>query len=161
MTAEALARLVDYPWPGNVRELKNVAERLVLRSHSGRIGPDELPVEIWKERRSQPTDGSQRQVQTPAERLFERLLKDGESFWAAVYEPFMTRDLTRNDLRELMTLGLEHTRGNYKMLVACFNMPPEDYKRFMSVLRKYQCHLAFQQFRVLRTGAGRDPKGLA
>ena len=71
----------------------------------------------------------------------------------------MTRDLTRNHLRELLTLGLEHTRGNYKMLVACFNMPPEDYKRFMSVLRKYQCHLPFQQFRVMRTGTGADPKG--
>lgn len=154
LTAEALARLTDYSWPGNVRELKNVVERLVLRPHNGRIGPDDLPVEIWRERRPPPTSEPNHEAEPPAQRLFQRMLTQGESFWMSVYEPFMARDLTRDDLRELVRLGLEHTRGNYKMLVACFNMPPEDYKRFMSVLRKHQCHLPFQRFRVLRSDLG-------
>ena len=99
LAADALSRLVEYPWPGNVRELKNIAERLVLRPHNGRIGPDDLPVEIWKERRVQLASGAP-QDQRPAlgEQLFERMLKGGESLWAAVYEPFMTRDLTLEDL---------------------------------------------------------------
>jgi hypothetical protein len=139
--------------------LKNVAERLVLRPLEGRVGPDDLPPEIWKERRTSPTSTPQPQTQPAAERLFQRMLAERESFWAAVYEPFMTRDLTRNDLRELVRLGLEHTRGNYKMLVACFNMPPDDYKRFMSVLRKHQCHLPFQRFRVLRSDLGNGGTG--
>ncbi len=33
ISAEALARLVEYPWPGNVRELQNLMERSVLMSH--------------------------------------------------------------------------------------------------------------------------------
>ncbi len=152
LTPEALARLTDYRWPGNVRELKNVAERLVLRSHNGPIGPEELPVEIWKERAAQPRSSHSLEQQPPAKRLFEQMLRGRDSFWAAVYEPFMTRDLKRDDLRDIVRLGLEHTRGNYKMLVGCFNMPPEDYKRFMSVLRKHQCHLPFQQFRTLTNG---------
>ncbi len=49
-------------------------------------------------------------------------------FWSEVYEPFMARDLTRADLRALIRLGLEHTRGNYKLLVNTFNMPAADYK---------------------------------
>jgi len=61
----------------------------------------------------------------------------------------MARDLTRVDVRELVTLGLTHTRGNYKMLVSCFNMPPEDYKKFLNFLRKYQCHVPFQRFRMV------------
>jgi transcriptional regulator with PAS, ATPase and Fis domain len=156
---DSLERLVEYGWPGNVRELKNVAERLVLRQqHNGRIGPDDLPVEIWKERRAVRATHVEETHQPPlAERLLDRMLKGGESFWAVVYEPFMTRDITRADVRDLIRLGLEHTRGNYKMLVACFNMPPDDYKRFMSVLRKYQCHLPFQQFRTM----GFNGKGLA
>jgi hypothetical protein len=84
----------------------------------------------------------------------ERMLKEGESFWSVVYEPFMARDLTRAEVRRLIRLGLEHTRGNYKMLVACFNLPADDYKRFMGVLRKYQCHLPFQQFRTIGFGKG-------
>ncbi len=154
LTPEALARLLEYPWPGNVRELKNISERLVLRPHAnGHITADDLPGEIWKDRRG-PSDHRPAEPPQPplAQQLFDRMLINGESFWAAVYEPFMLRDITRHDLRQLLRLGLEHTRGNYKMLVACFNMAPEDYKRFMSLLRKYQCHLPFQQFRTVGLG---------
>ena len=49
----------------------------------------------------------------------------------------------------MIRLGLEHTRGNYKMLVTSFNMPPEDYKKFLNFLRKYQCHVPFQRFRMM------------
>jgi hypothetical protein len=81
--------------------------------------------------------------------MFDRMLNQGASFWSEVYEPFMARDLTRNDVRELVRLGLEHTRGNYKLLVSSFNMPNQDYKRFLNFLRKYQCHVPFQRFRMM------------
>src|SRR5205823_9940368 len=83
-----------------------------------------------------------------ASALFERVVMKRESFWAAVYAPFMSRDLTRDDVRALVTAGLQHTRGNYKMLLELFNMEPSDYKRFLNFLRKHQCHMPFQQFRV-------------
>ena len=89
------------------------------------------------------------------EELFARLLQGTETFWSGVYEPFMTRDLTRRTVRELVRLGLEHTRGNYKLLVTTFNMPPDDYKKFLNFLQKYQCHVPFQGFRMMR--AGRPP----
>jgi hypothetical protein len=28
-------------------------------------------------------------------------------------------------------------------------MPPEDYKKFLNFLRKYQCHVPFQRFRMM------------
>jgi DNA-binding NtrC family response regulator len=158
VTSEALKCLGAYQWPGNIRELKNVAERLVLRHRNGRISEDMLPPEVWRSRTpatmSVPAGaGEARRDETPspriAEALFDRLLKDGDSFWSAVYEPFMARDLTRSDVRELIRMGLEHTRGNYKLLVTGFNMPPEDYKRFLNFLRKYECHVPFQRFRML------------
>ena len=81
--------------------------------------------------------------------LYERLSRGEDTFWGLVYEPFIARDLTRHDLRELVRLGLEHTRGNYKLLVRTFNMPPGDYKRFLNFLRKYRCHVPFQAFRTV------------
>jgi DNA-binding NtrC family response regulator len=90
-----------------------------------------------------------------AAQLFERMISQRESFWSAVYLPFMARDLTRDDVRALVTSGLQHTRGNYKMLLALFNMEPTDYKRFLNFLRKHQCHMPFQHFRV--TDAIRPP----
>ena len=147
---EAVSTLTTYPWPGNVRELRNVAERLALRCREGRITIDMLPTEVTRERRV----GGSRSAATAAvtsgsQVILERILNDGASFWSEVYEPFMARDLTRQDVRELVRLGLEHTRGNYKMLVAYFNMPPEDYKKFLNFLRKYQCHVPFQRFRMM------------
>src|SRR5262249_45054801 len=113
VTSEAMDRLVAYRWPGNVRELKNVAERIVVRTRSGIVNPSDLPREI---NATIPVD-----VHAPAttvrgkrtsELLLERMLVGGESFWTVVYEPFMSRDITREDLRAIVTAGLEQTRGN-------------------------------------------------
>jgi hypothetical protein len=60
----------------------------------------------------------------------------------------MSRDLTRADLRKSVQVGLENTNGSYRLLTQLFNMPDEDYKRFLSFLRKHECHLPFQRFRV-------------
>ena len=153
ISAEALTYLTEYQWPGNVRELRNVAERLVLRGLNRPVDVDALPQEILRDSRAQrnaartgPTAG---QVMSPHLVLFERLVTEGASFWSEAYEPFMARDLTRHEIRELVRLGLEHTRGNYKLLVTTFNMPPEDYKKFLNFLRKYQCHVPFQGFRMV------------
>ncbi|MGH9254461.1 MAG: sigma-54 interaction domain-containing protein [Vicinamibacterales bacterium] len=147
VTHEAVNSLTGYPWPGNVRELRNVAERLALRCREGRITVDMLPTEITRQRRAPASSATA--VASGSQLLLERILNEGASFWSEVYEPFMARDLTRHDVRELVRLGLEHTRGNYKMLVAYFNMPPEDYKKFLNFLRKYQCHVPFQRFRMM------------
>jgi DNA-binding NtrC family response regulator len=147
---EAVGALTSYAWPGNVRELRNVAERLALRCREGRITLDMLPIEITRERRTPATSTTAAVViPSSSQVILDRILNDGASFWSEVYEPFMARDLTRHDVRELIRLGLEHTRGNYKMLVAYFNMPPEDYKKFLNFLRKYQCHVPFQRFRMM------------
>ena len=159
LSAEALQTLTDHAWPGNVRELKNVVERLVVRGRSGAIGRDDLPLEVL---RSTPV--AQAVPTTPATRpaadmLFERMVNGGESFWSSVYAPFMARDLTRDDLRTVVRKGLERTSGNYKVMVELFNMPADDYKRFLGFLRKYQCHMPFQQFRSASTSrdVGRQP----
>ena len=48
----------------------------------------------------------------------------------------MSRDLTRDDLRALVKRGLTHTFGSYRLLVQTFNMPPDDYKKFLAFLHR-------------------------
>ena len=159
VTPDAVNALTASPWPGNVRELRNVAERIALRCREGRISLDMLPIEITRERRAPVASPAAVVVPSGSQMILDRILNDGASFWSEVYEPFMARDLTRHDVRELVRLGLEHTRGNYKLLVAYFNMPPEDYKKFLNFLRKYQCHVPFQRFRMMpATPLKRDSK---
>ena len=152
-SGEALGRLKSYAWPGNVRELKNVVERLVLRARGEVIGTDELPPEIGPSQAA--SDGPDRlggsgPHQARVNALIERVLQERESFWNTVYPAFMSRDLTRDDLRGIVRTGLERTQGSYRLLVGLFNMPQEDYKRFLGFLKQHDCHLPFQRFRMLR-----------
>jgi hypothetical protein len=76
------------------------------------------------------------------------MLDAREPFWSAVYTPFMSRDLRRDELKAILKEGLERTGGSYRLVVRLFNMPDEDYKRFLSFLRTYGCHLPYRAFRV-------------
>ena len=155
--ADALATLQTYRWPGNVRELKNVVERIVLRARGGRVGAASLQMDLVPEAATAKRAG--RTVPSPqqrAEELTALMLDQGESFWSAVHPLFMSRDLTRAHLRHVVQIGLQCTNGNYRMLVRLFNMPPDDYKRFLGFLRKYDCHLPFQRFRTVPATLQRD-----
>ena len=146
ISGATLEFLERYAWPGNIRQLKNVAERLIVSGGTGVITPDELPAEILSASPEEPvTKGGAAPLR--AEDLFERMINGGESFWSAVYGPFMRRDLTRDDVRTLVRKGLLKTRGNYTGLMQAFNMPGDDYKRFLNFLRKHQCQLNFHSFR--------------
>ena len=149
VSPEAMDVLMTHAWPGNVRELKNVAERLVVRGRNGHIEIGELPLELLNARGEKPPEPA---ATAPGRRLadvlFDRLVNDRDSFWAIIYAPFMSRDMTRDDLRALVRRGLEQTGGNYRVLTELFNMQAGDYKRFLNFLRKHHCHVAFQQFRT-------------
>ena len=149
LSEQALEVLLAHSWPGNVRELKNVVERLIIRACGRRIEVTDLPADLL--RRVGGGSGVVAIGTTPsktvADQLYEAMVKERQSFWSVVYGPFMSRDLTRADLRALVKRGLESTSGNYKVLVELFNMKPDDYKRFLGFLRKYHCHIPFQQFR--------------
>jgi len=148
---EALDSLINYDWPGNVRELKNVIERTIVRARTPSVSRRDLPAELFQ-LASKVVATAAPQASVP-DALYERMVKSGESFWSAVYAPFMMRDLTRGDLRRIVRLGLEQTRGSYTLLVQLFNMRADDYKRFLNFLRKHQCQLRYQDFRVASTPA--------
>ncbi|MGE5362205.1 MAG: sigma-54 interaction domain-containing protein [Bacteroidales bacterium] len=155
LAPEATRLLLAYDWPGNVRELKNVTERLVVRARALVVGPDELPPEVTGRTRAERDRGVPVRASV-AEAMYERMVRAHESFWSVVYPPFIARDLTREDLRLVVRKGLEQARGNYKLLVQLFNMPPTDYKRFLNFLRKHDCHMPFQRFRSAAVAARAD-----
>ena len=60
----------------------------------------------------------------------------------------MLRDVTRETVRGVIRLALAEARGNYRIVLQMFNLPATDYKRFLSFLQKYECHVPFQSFRA-------------
>jgi hypothetical protein len=59
----------------------------------------------------------------------------------------MHREITRSNVRDLVRKGLTEARGNYKIVVRLFNMPADDYKKFLNFLRKHECQVSFKEFR--------------
>jgi hypothetical protein len=75
------------------------------------------------------------------------MLDGRESFWNVVYPLYMEREITKQNMRDLIRKGLEESRGNYKIVCRLFNMEQGDYKRFLNFLRKHDCQLPFKEFR--------------
>lgn len=152
LSPEAASFLHAYAWPGNVRQLKNVAERLVLREHTRPITVMDLPREITEDALAAAAAAQVPVVIDPARPdRFTRLLQ-GESFWSAVHEPFMARDMTREELRHIIRRGLTRTHGSYRQLTALFNLPATDYKSLLNFLRKHDCHVPYKPFRTVGSG---------
>ena len=162
--------LLTYQWPGNVRELRNVAERLVLQDRVGPVPPEALPHEIRdggtviaigappRAAGDTPAAGmvGGRDAAKPAvpssaiaDTLWQRM-DAGEDFWSVVGQAFKARELTRADLTALVDRGLTETRGSYRALLALFNLPEADYKRFHAFLYQQRCNLPVAPYRARR-----------
>ena len=83
-------------------------------------------------------------------------MKGGYWFWEHIHPLFLDRDLTRHDLRTLVSSGLNVNQGNYRTLVGSLGMPATDYKRFMNFLATHECRVDYQAFRHAN-GAGPRP----
>jgi DNA-binding NtrC family response regulator len=136
----AMASLVRYSWPGNVRELEHVVRRLVLDVVDLTIRLEHLPSEIrrsgWVALRQKPD----RRRDIAAE-LYALMRDQRQSFWSAIHALFVTHDITRATVRDVVRLGLEDADGDYWRLTQLFNLEPEDYRPFMHFLRRHNCHV--------------------
>ncbi len=147
VSPEAMNTLVAYSWPGNVRELENAMERLVVTLQGNTIESEHLPPEIRANGGTVALRPKRERRRTVADDLYKRMTEQGESFWTTVYPLFMGREITRANVRDLIALGLQETRGNYKIVARIFNMEQRDYKRFLNFLRKHDCQIPFKEYR--------------
>jgi transcriptional regulator with PAS, ATPase and Fis domain len=146
VSPEAMKVLVAYSWPGNVRELENLIERMVVAVQHDTIEVTDLPAEVRGQDNVAFRPRRERR-RTIADELYERLVDQHQSFWTTVYPMYMTREITRAHVRDVVRRGLEEARGNYKIVARLFNMEPREYKRFLNFLRKHDCQLPFKEYR--------------
>jgi DNA-binding NtrC family response regulator len=142
----AMQLLVEHRWPGNVRELRNVIEQVIARAPGAVIQPSHLPPGVLG--RASIVRGDAERRRQVADDLYHALVSGQCSFWDDIYPLFLLRDMTRQDLRELVQRGLAKARGNYRALLTLFGLPQEDYKRFLNFLTAHDCGVDFRPFRV-------------
>jgi hypothetical protein len=145
MTYAAREALERHHWPGNVRELQNVIEQAVWMARGDAIDLDHLPETVRQDRVFLRPARERRR--TLADRLFEEVVAGHCAFWEDVHQWFLARDLTRDDLRGLVGIGLAETRGNYHALLKLFRLPPGDYKRLLNFLAAHECRVDVRPYR--------------
>jgi DNA-binding NtrC family response regulator len=145
-TTAAIDAMTRYRWPGNVRELHNVIEQAAWMSESADVDVADLPEAV----RFASSDGlmpRRERRRRLADELYSTLVDGHYTFWGHIHPLLLKRDITRHDLRQLVSLGLASTRGNYRGLLKLFGMAEGDYKRFMNFLAAHECTVDFRQFR--------------
>jgi DNA-binding NtrC family response regulator len=134
------ASLEGYAWPGNIRELKTVLKRLGVLCESPIDG--EAVQRILADSPKHMADASPPSPQSTPVALpvqvgckgFWQRFEAGENFWQVIKEPFLERDLSRSEVKALLTEALERCRYKYINCLPLFNLQPSEYKTFMKFL---------------------------
>jgi DNA-binding NtrC family response regulator len=142
ISADAIRGLKKYHFPGNVRELRNLLESLFYTSQTGVITFKDIESRLSIEGISRSRSSSNQ-----PSNILDSLIAGYGNFWNLVRDPFLKRDLSRKDVKWILSRGLEVCHGNYKELTIYFGMKPSDYKRFMTFLAKYECRVDFRPYR--------------
>lgn len=129
-SSAAIKLLQLYAWPGNIRELKNIVETGFWSSENEVIDAKDFASKLQK-----PTTTARHFFDV--EPYYRRMVKDGQSFWEVIYQPFLARELNRSQVKAILQFSLSQSNGGYKGLLNLFNMPPGDYKKFVNFLRNH------------------------
>jgi len=146
----AMNLLQAYAWPGNVRELQNVVEQLVALAPGDTITADDLPPSIVVSSQAGHAYPKRERRRRVSDELYDGLVSGGLNFWNDVHATFTSRDLTRNDIRQLFRRGLAATGGNYRAVLQLFGMETQDYKRLMNFLAAHDCAIDYREYRQAR-----------
>lgn len=123
----AIKLLTEYRWPGNIRELKSIVTMGFSLSETDLIEPNDFIGELEQ--------GSER-TEDQSE-LFLRMVEGGECFWDVVQTPFLDRDLNRFEVKAIIQKGLLAGHGSYRKMMELFQIPEDQYQKFMDFLRHH------------------------
>ncbi len=123
--------MMGYSWTGNVRELLNFLIRLG-------VGEYEVVDKVAVLKELQKSIGRDKPEREESALHLWSSFKAGESFWDVVKEPYLKRDLNREQVLRCIQDGLGRTKGVYKKLLGIYNLPESDYKRFMNFLHTHK-----------------------
>lgn len=118
-----------HSWKGNIREIRTTLTRAGISS------PDPITGKDIREIISSFSPVHNIDDNSPIQNIIENM-ENGSDFWTIVKEPYLNRDLNREQVRKIITTSLRNANGKYKDLLKKFNIREEDYKKFMKFLNK-------------------------
>jgi len=142
LSGGAMRLLQRHHFPGNVRELENLIASLYYTCPSDVIAAAQVVSRL-------EGSSSLRSPRSKVDSIFEDLVAGRISFWD-VRNRFLQRELSRDEMLEIVSRGLMDCDGSYRRLTEHFRMPPSDYKRFLAFLSNHQCKVDFRPYRRTR-----------
>jgi len=127
--------LNGYEWPGNVRQLLAVIKRAGILCESPVTGQDLVPLI-----RQDAEPGMQVQNYGCLTEIWTAL-REGQSFWDVVKQPFLDRELNRAQVKALIAGLHKKAGGKYTDMLPLLNLEPSEYRRFMKFLHKNRLQL--------------------
>jgi transcriptional regulator with PAS, ATPase and Fis domain len=117
----------DYHWPGNYRELLTVLKRMAILCSSPISGEDVKKI-ICEDKIF--TDDIEK---NRADLVWQRL-EAGVSFWEAVTDPYIDHELTRSEVKNIISKALKAVGGKYIDTMDLFNIERSEYRKFIKFL---------------------------
>jgi len=132
LTEDFRDELYNYSWPGNIRELFSIITRIGLEEKEILEGKDfQKLVSVSGKQASE--SNSMNNVS-----LMRKKLKTGMSFWRAVKDPFMKRDVNRNEVTEVIKSMLRKGNGTYKDSLPYLNIPKSEHKKLLDFINNHK-----------------------
>ncbi len=122
----------EYHWPGNVRQLLSVVKRAGILL-PGPINCQDIVALV----KSGETNSIPHNAIVAAGRLLIRI-KNGESFWTAIKEPFLSREIKREEVKWVINKTIAEYGPKYCDIIAPLNIPPHEYKKFLNFLKMHR-----------------------
>jgi len=122
----------SHDWPGNMRELITVLKRAGILLESPITGEKIKEIIYGNGYKNTLTDTISNYAHWKDE--VQANLSAGKSFWKVIKEPFLNRDLNRQQVKAVLSEALNQTQGNYKDTLRLFNIDKEEYSSFMKFL---------------------------
>ena len=131
--------LYNYDWPGNIRELITVLKRIGIDYPSKSIG-----IELAQIINATGFAGDSKITENSSHNLISMIwqkLDQGHGFWDVVWTPFITtREFNRQEVHCIIKEAYQRSGGNFKEAIKILRIKPQDYKKFISYLHKYNIH---------------------
>jgi len=131
------AELDDLPLPYKFDvQVMNSIQAAPLRDHIQRVGITVYPNLAPQFQTIDNRDSIER-----IEATFRDLTAGRKDFWETM------QAVSSDELRALITLGLNEAKGSYKEVAALFQLRAGEYRRFMDFLRRNNCLIDFSPYR--------------
>ncbi len=120
----------NYSWPGNYRELFSVLKRAGLLCDSPISGEDIKKI-IDENISLEETIEEKNRID-----FIWKELESGRSFWKAVKEPYLDRELNRFEVKSIISKSLLKVGGKYVDTLDLLNIDRSDYNKLIKFLHK-------------------------